>query len=54
MKDMDAEMYIRNSILDPNGYNVEGYPEGMMPSSLKDDLAKEDLEAVIVYLLTLE
>ena len=54
INDMDAEMYIRNSILDPNGYTVEGYPEGMMPSSLKDELAKEDLEALIVYLLTLE
>lgn len=54
MKDMDAEMYIRNSILDPSGYIVEGYPEGAMPSALKDDLAKEDLEAVIAYLMTLE
>jgi len=54
MEDMDSEMYIRNSILNPNGYTVEGYPEGTMPSSLKDELAKEELEAVIAYLLTLE
>ena len=51
---MDTEMYIRNSILNPNGYTVEGYPEGTMPSSLKDELAKEELEAVIAYLLTLK
>jgi mono/diheme cytochrome c family protein len=54
MKDMDSEMYIRNSILNPNGYTVEGYPEGTMPSTLKDELAEEELEAVIVYLLTLK
>jgi hypothetical protein len=54
MKDMDSEMYIRNSILNPNGYTVEGYPEGTMPSTLKDELAKEELEAVIAYLLTLK
>jgi nitric oxide reductase subunit C len=52
--DMDAEMYIRNSIMDPNGYTVEGYPEGTMPSSLKDEIEKDDLEAVIAFLLTLE
>ena len=54
MKDMDAEMYIRNSIMDPNGYTVEGFPEGAMPASLKDEMEKEDMEAVIAYLLTLE
>lgn len=54
MQDMDAEMYIRDSILDPSGYTVEGYPEGAMPSSLKDEMDEEDLEAVIAYLLTLE
>ncbi len=54
MKEMDSEMYIRNSILIPNGYTVEGYPEGAMPSSLKDELAKEELDAVIAYLLTLK
>lgn len=47
-------MYIRNSILNPNGYTVEGYPEGTMPSSLKDELAEEDMDAVIAYLLTLK
>ena len=54
LKDMDAEMYIRNSILDPNVYTVEGFPEGIMPSTLKDEIPKEDLEAVIEYLMTLK
>ena len=51
---MDSEMYIRNSIMNPNGFTVEGYPEGTMPISLKEELAGEDLEAVIAYLLTLK
>jgi hypothetical protein len=51
---MDTEGYIRNSILDPDGYTVEGYPEGTMPISLMDDLAEEELEAVIAYLMTLK
>ena len=34
--------------------SIEVYPEDVMPSSLKDELAKEDLEAVIAYLLTLK
>jgi hypothetical protein len=51
---MDTEKYIRNSILNPNGYTVEGYPENTMPTSLKDELTGDDLEAVIAYLLTLK
>jgi mono/diheme cytochrome c family protein len=51
---MDAQTYIRISILNPSAYTVEGFPEGIMPLTLKDELAAEDLEAVIVYLLTLK
>ena len=54
MENLDAAMYIRDSILDPDIYTVEGFPEGMMPISLIDDLTEQDLEAVIIYLLTLE
>ena len=54
IQDMDAEMYIRKSILEPDAYTVEGFPEGMMPIALKNDLTDEEMEAVIRYLLTLE
>lgn len=50
---MDSEVYIRESTLDPAGYNLEGYPEGIMPERLKEDLTGENLEAVVAYLLTL-
>jgi cytochrome c2 len=50
---MDTEAYIRDSIMSPDAYTVDGYPEGTMPSTLNDELSKEEMEAVIAYLLTL-
>lgn len=51
---MDASTYIRNSILNPDAYIVEGFPEGIMLLDLKDQMSTEDLEAVVAYLLTLK
>jgi mono/diheme cytochrome c family protein len=51
---MDAAAYIRNSIEDPSAYTVIGFPEGVMPADLKDQLSSDDLDAVITYLLTLK
>ncbi len=51
---LDAEAYIRNSILDPGVYTVEGFPTDVMPITLKDELSPEDLDAVIAFLLTLK
>jgi cytochrome c2 len=51
---MDAEAYIRNSIEEPGAYTVEGFAEGLMPATLKDELTAEKLDAVVAYLLTLE
>jgi mono/diheme cytochrome c family protein len=51
---MDAESYIKNSILEPGAYTVEGFPDDLMPANLKDQLTPEELEAIVVYLLTLE
>lgn len=50
---MDSQAYIRSSIMNPSAYTVEGFPEGAMPITLKDDLSNDELEAVIAYLLTL-
>ena len=49
----DAETYIRTSILDPGAYTVEGFPVETMPRTFRDELAPEDLDAVVAYLLTL-
>jgi cytochrome c2 len=51
---MDAQAYIRDSILNPNAYTVDSFPEGIMPLNMKDALSSEDLDAVVAYLLTLK
>jgi mono/diheme cytochrome c family protein len=49
----DAEAYIRDSILDPGAYTVEGFPKDMMPRDLKEQIPPADLDALVAYLLTL-
>ncbi|NPA06563.1 MAG: cytochrome c [Chloroflexi bacterium] len=49
---MSAEEYIRQSIVDPNAYIVEGFPEGLMPSY--SDLPPEQIDALVAYLMTLK
>jgi hypothetical protein len=51
---MAASAYIRDSILNPNAYVVEGFSEGLMPLDMKDQMSPDDLEAVVAYLLTLK
>lgn len=51
---MDARAYIAQSILEPSAYMVEGFPDGLMPRELAEELTKEDVEAVVAYLLTLK
>lgn len=50
---MDAEGYIRDSILDPGSYTVEGFPKGLMPPEGFEDLGDEELDDLVAYLLTL-
>ena len=51
---LDAEEYIRQSILEPDAYIVDGYAEGLMPSTLAEELEPDQLDAVVAYLLTLK
>jgi mono/diheme cytochrome c family protein len=50
---VDIETYIRESILDPGAYTVEGFPEDAMPATFGEELSKEDIDALVAYLLTL-
>jgi nitric oxide reductase subunit C len=50
---MNWRDYIEMSISQPSDYLVEGYPD-LMPSTLSDILSKEEVEAVLAYLMTLE
>lgn len=49
---MSGEEYVRESILDPGGYIVPGFPD-TMPRGLTRGLSQEDLDALVRYLLTL-
>ena len=54
MPGLDAENYLRQSILLPDQYVVDGWPAGQMSPFYRDTLSEEDLHALIEYLLTLE
>ena len=50
----DAETYIRDSIVNPGAYTVEGFREGLMPEEVYESLTAEEFEAVVAYLMTLK
>lgn len=51
---LDAENYIRQSILLPDQFVLDGWTPGQMLPIYRDRLAAEELESLIDYLLTLE
>ncbi len=51
---MSAEDYIRQSILDPDSYVVEGFPAGTMVKGWDKALTAQQLNDLIAYLMTLK
>ena len=51
---MSAEEYLRQSIIDPGAYVVEGYPAGQMPGNLGEKLTGEETDDLVEFLLTLD
>lgn len=51
---LDAEGYLRQSILLPDQYVVDGYPAGQMLAIYRERFSDDELDAVIAYLMTLE
>ncbi len=49
---MSAVEYLKQSLLDPNAYVVQGFPKGTMPSY--DGLSEQELQDLIAFLLTLK
>lgn len=45
-------LYLYHSIMLPNSYVVEGYPQNIMPQNYQDLLTQEDLADIVAYLLT--
>lgn len=51
---MSAEEYIRQSILEPDAYVVEGFNAGVMPKNFGDILTEEQLDNLVAFLLSLK
>ncbi len=51
---LDAEGYLRQSILLPDQYIVDGWPAGQMLPIYRESLSEEELDALVTYLLSLE
>lgn len=49
----DARAYIETSILSPQEYLVEGFPD-TMPTNFAKELTSEEFEAVVAFLMTLK
>ena len=47
-----AGEYVRQSVADPGSFVVPGYPDSM-PRGVADRISKEDLDALVAYLLSL-
>ncbi len=50
---MSAKTYLREALLEPNTFVVEGYQAGIMPQNYGDLLTEPQLEDLVAYLLTL-
>ena len=48
-----AREYLRESIVDPDAYVVEGFQPGRMPSNWDDELSNDEIDAIVTYLESL-
>src|SRR3954447_5725147 len=49
-KPLDA--FVRESIVDPSAYVQEGFPDNVMPHTYRDSLSKQELDALVQYLVS--
>lgn len=51
---MSAEEYLKQSIVDPNAYLVEGFPMDTMPPVWGSRLSEKQVNDLVAYMLTLK
>jgi len=51
---LTAEDYIRQSIMDPSAYVVEGFSDGIMPPNIAEVLSEDQINDLVAFLLTLQ
>lgn len=49
-----ADEYLRKSVVEPGAFVVEGYAEGLMPSTYTSQLTAEQVDDLVAYMLTLK
>ena len=49
---MTAEEYLRQSILDPNAYIVEGFEPDMAPPNFAEILTDEQVDDLVAFMMT--
>lgn len=49
-----AEEYLRQSILEPGDYVVDGFGAGIMPGGYSSELSEEQVDDLVAYLLSLK
>ena len=47
-----VDAFVRQSIVDPNAYVEKGYPKGLMPGTFGKALSKQELDALVQYLVS--
>ena len=52
--ELSAEEYLRQSIVEPNAYVVEGFSEGLMYQNYGRELTDQQIADLVAFLLTLE
>lgn len=49
-----AEAYLRESVVEPDAYVVEGFQAGIMPSTYGTQLSEEQISDLVAYMMTLD
>lgn len=49
---MTAEEYIRQSVLDPSAYIVDGFADGVMPQNFAEVLTEDQINDLVTFLLS--
>jgi cytochrome c oxidase subunit 2 len=49
---MSAAEYVRQSIVDPSAFVVEGFQKGLMPATYEDQLSQTQIDTLVEYLLS--
>jgi mono/diheme cytochrome c family protein len=49
-----AEAYLRESVVDPNAYIVEGFSANIMPANYGTQLTEQQVTDLVAYMLTLQ